>query len=168
MPPSLPHTDHAPGTGALYEEHGGRLYRYLLGMLGRPEDAEDVLQTVWSKLVGRLDRVRDPVAYLWRAARNEALRWRSGRRRRKRHEVADEELALFPDSVNPEASRDERLAITVALRGLPFEQREAVVLLAFEGLTAREAAVRLRTSENTVASRYRLAVAKLKRKLNRS
>ena len=73
MKPTRTHHEAVPGTAALYEKHGIALYRYLLGMLGRPEDAEDVLQTVWTRLVDRIERVRDPAAYLWRMARNEGL-----------------------------------------------------------------------------------------------
>ena len=69
---------------------------------------------------------------------------------------------MLPDQYNPEVSRPERLALAAALDRLPLEQREAIVLMAFEGLSAREAGERLAIPTDTVASRYRLALTKLR------
>ncbi len=60
---------------ALYDQQGEAVYRYLLGTLGRREDAEDAMQTIWYQLARRstrLLRVEDLPAYLWTAARNQA------------------------------------------------------------------------------------------------
>ena len=161
-----PRTDDA--LARLYDEHGAPVYRYLLAMLGRREDAEDVMQTVWMNLCRRLPEDADSSAYLWRAARNEARRHFARRRRHARRTAGEGALEMLPDEINPHVVNGQRVALVAALEKLPFQQREAVVLMAFEGLTAREAAERMGASENTAASRYRLAVAKLKRRLNRS
>ena len=152
----------------LYDEHAAPVYRYLLAMLGRREDAEDVLQTVWMNLCRRMPADADANAYLWRTARNEARRHFTRGRRRARHETGEAALEMLPAEINPHVVNGQRVALVAALGKLPFKQREAVVLMAFEGLTAREAAQRMGASENTAASRYRLALAKLKRQLNRS
>jgi RNA polymerase sigma-70 factor (ECF subfamily) len=57
---------------------------------------------------------------------------------------------------------DERIAIEQVLRSLPPEQREVVHLKTFEGLTFQEIADVTETSINTIASRYRYAIEKLR------
>ena len=65
------------------------------------------------------------------------------------------------DAVAPE----ERIALERALRALPVDQREVVHLHVFEGLTFREIAEQSGESINTVAGRYRYALARLKAEL---
>lgn len=110
-------------------------------------------------------RAAHPVAYLWQVARNEARRTLKRRGRRWAREVGEAPLEVLPDAANPGVSRTVRLAVAEGLRELPLEQREAVALIAFEGLSARQAAERLAIPTDTAASRYRLAVEKLRRRL---
>lgn len=156
-----------PDLARLYDLHAPELYRYLIAMVGRREDAEDALQNIWLKTHRRLAKIRQPRRYLWRAARNEARRIleRRSRRQARQTPLSDSEasLELFPDGANPEVSAAERLAVAAALARLAFEQREAVVLMAFEGLSARESGERLGIPTDTAASRWRLALAKLRR-----
>ncbi|MBI1832671.1 MAG: sigma-70 family RNA polymerase sigma factor, partial [Planctomycetes bacterium] len=53
-----------------------------------------------------------------------------------------------------------------AIMALPEEQREVLVLKVFEQLTFREIAAVMSISENTAASRYRYALAKLRESCN--
>ena len=151
----------------LYDAHGSEVYRFLLAMLGGKEDAEDACHEVWMRVYRKLRWVRQAEAYLWRTARNEARRALARRGRRRSREVRDEGLELLPDERNPGVSRADRLSVARELAGLPVKQREAVTLMAFEGLTAREAGERLGISANTAASRYRLALERLRRRLSR-
>lgn len=134
-------------------------------MLGSREEAEDALQEVWVRLQGKLHRAREPIAYLWRTARNEARRGISRRSRRRAREVWEDSLELLPEERNPGLSAADRLSISRQLGRLPLKQREAITLMAFEGLSAREAGQRLGVSSNTVSSRYRLALERLKKRL---
>jgi RNA polymerase sigma-70 factor (ECF subfamily) len=61
-----------------------------------------------------------------------------------------------------DSNPDERLALEAALRELPAEQREVVHLKAFEGLTFQEISELTAESINTVASRWRYAMEKLR------
>src|SRR5215813_12844579 len=60
----------------LFREHYQLVYRTAYGVTGSPEDAEDVLQTIFLRLIGRdvpPDLQRNPRAYLYRSAVNLSL-----------------------------------------------------------------------------------------------
>jgi RNA polymerase sigma-70 factor (ECF subfamily) len=54
------------------------------------------------------------------------------------------------------------MALETALASLPVEQREVVVLKVYEGLSFKEIAELTDISINTIASRYRYAIEKLR------
>jgi len=152
--------------GRAYDWHGAGLYRYALMLLGDTASAADAVQQVFVALVGRgrgSANIDDERRYLRRAVRNEcfsALR----RRRREIAVVADSRPlveAVDRASVDPEL----RAAVDEALRTLPSEQREVVHLKVFEGMTFQEIANLAGESINTVASRYRYAMDKLRAQL---
>jgi RNA polymerase sigma-70 factor (ECF subfamily) len=122
--------------------------------------AEDIVHDVFGTLSARAGHVlHTPDAYLRRAVRNacyDALR----KQRTRRTDTVD---APFLESLEASADRpDERIAIERALRSLPPDQREVVHLKIFEGLTFQEIADATETPPNTVASRYRYALDKLR------
>ena len=153
---------------ALYDQHAEAIYRFVLGMLGRCEDAEDAVQTIWLDLArAGLDRVRDPRAYLWTAARNRVRT--TGRRRAlslKRlvflEDEAPAETEMLPATENPDFPAERRRDVQRAILKLPTRLREMVVLVGFEGFTLHEASERLEIPAGTAASRYRRAVEKLR------
>ena len=148
----------------LYDLYGDALYRYLTLRLGSLQDAEDVLQETFVRLArygeDRRRFIRDPKAFAFRCAHNEANRfWK----RRLRHR--DGEAAFRPELVSrlfrgPDETSEVRLG--AALAGLSAEQREAVVLKEFESLTFRAIGAVCRVSANTAASRYRYGMARLR------
>ena len=145
----------------LYDGHGAGLYRYALVLVGREKDAEDVVHNVFARLAaqnGQLEGIRDARPYLFRAVRNEAA---SALRSRLRRRETSLEAADYLVSAGPMVSDERKRRLSRALDRLPAEQREAVALHAFEGLTFAEVGGLLGESPNTVASRYRLAVARL-------
>lgn len=148
--------------GRLYDSYGASLYRYAVMLLMDPSAAEDAVQQVFAALVKRGDspRLDNEAHYLRRAIRNECY---SFRRRRK--------LALFGsdsafleqvEEAASEVSPEERLTLERAIRNLPMEQRDVLHLHVFEGLTLREVADGSGESINTIASRYRYAIGKLR------
>lgn len=148
--------------GRLYDGHGERLYRYALMLLAEPAAAEDALQQVFAALLKPGAVVPDtPAHYLTRAVRNECFTML--RRRRARGEVGDP--PLLEASGPAGGSVEERLALEAALRELPPEQREVVHLHVYEGMTFQEVADAAGESINTVAARYRYALAKLRQAL---
>jgi RNA polymerase sigma-70 factor (ECF subfamily) len=140
----------------LYERHGRALLAYACALLRDPSAAEDVLHQVFLNVVrGRAAIDGDPVRYLFRAVRNTALNHIRGHAR----DVAlDAELWLE----SPDGSQETAMALQSALRLLPAEQREVVVLKIWGQLTFEEAAAVVGVSTNTAASRYRYGLEKLK------
>lgn len=150
----------------LYERHGERLYRYLLFKLGSAEDAEDALQEAFCRFARydlRWRFVRDPRAFVFRVARNEAnrlLRRRVGRREGEKVIVTEARTAFEPAFAAPE---DPSLsALLQRAEGLPAEQKEAVFLKVFYGLTFKEIGLVCGVTTNTAASRYRYGIEKLR------
>lgn len=147
----------------LYDAHGARLYRYALVLVGSQRDAEDVVQDVFVRLAAHddLGLIRDSQAYLFAAIRNEAATCLRRRQRRARHETDMDEADYLIRTTEPAPVDYRKRCIAEALRRLPSNQRVAIALHAFEGLTFAEAGALLGESPHTMASRYRLGVARL-------
>jgi len=141
----------------LYEEHGPALLAYASALLRDSSAAEDVLHQVFLNLLrGRAAVMDQAKAYLFRAVRNTALNHIRGQSR---------EVELVADGVwleSPDGSKETSVALQSALRQLPDEQREVVVMKIWGQLTFEEAAGVIGVSPNTAASRYRYGIEKLK------
>lgn len=143
----------------LYDEYAVLLYRYALGLVGAADAAQDVVQEVFLGLLrhGELRRIRNMRSYLLRAARNQALmQLRRARRECPLDGPWIDATGLGPDEAGLAAD------LEAALRGLPAEQREAVILKAVGGLSFREIGEVVAVSQNTVATRYRTALRRLR------
>jgi RNA polymerase sigma-70 factor (ECF subfamily) len=100
-----------------------------------------------------------PVGYVYRAVRNAAL---NARRSNLRLAELDPQNSVFRHrGGNQEAA----LALEKALAKLPEEQREVVVMRVWSGLTLEEMATAVGAPLNTIASRYRYALDKLREHL---
>jgi len=148
---------------AVYDAHAGALYRYLLALLGEVEEAEDALQEVFVAFLRRrgMPPIRNLRAYLLRAARTQALMMLRRRRRDRREREA---ACLSWIDADACSLGDRALAVDLdrALLTLPREQREVIALKLDEGLTFREIAELLDIPTDTAASRYRLALKRLR------
>jgi RNA polymerase sigma-70 factor, ECF subfamily len=141
-------------------------------VIGRPSDAEDVTQEVFTRHwrdPSRFDPARGEIGgYLRLMARSRALDlWRheqaGGRARDRLKLVArdDDRPAERPAAV---AERHERRqAVRAALKELPHEQREALVLSYWGSLGPDEVARRAGVPFGTARSRVRLGLEKLRR-----
>lgn len=152
-----------------YRRYGALLYSTALNVLASAEDAEDcvhdVLVRVW-KRQGAFALERGTVrSFLTVCVRNEAIsRKRSAARQqslanRLQSETSASEEFDIPDFV--ENARLER-----ALRTLPADQRDALALAYFGGMTHVQVAERLSEPLGTVKSRIALALRKLAKALN--
>ena len=152
---------------ALYDRFGERLYRAAMGMLGRREDAEDIVHEVFVAMLQsrrRLADVQDLTAYLFTALRRAT--GRSAARRAQGPVLSEtatsQAAAIVPgdDCSSPYGERLQR-----ALLALPADQREVVALKVDGELTFAQIAQVMDISINTAASRYRYALEKLRTSL---
>ena len=142
---------------AVYDGHGRDLYGYLLARTRRPHVAEDLLQAVMLRLVrsrARLRTVRSLRAYLFTIARNEWLR------RGARAKPPTEPLE---DVAAPTENVQDDTALRQAFERLAPERREVVGLKVHHGLTFAQIGEVLDLPPDTAASRYRRALAELRR-----
>ena len=130
-------------------------------LLADPAAAEDAVQQVFTSVLrsGASARLEADERYLRRAIRNECY---SVLRRRRIRPIQVEPQALLEQIASADSKPDERLALERGIRLLTPEQREVVHLHVFDGMTFREIAGASGASINTVAARYRSAVAKLR------
>ncbi len=146
----------------LYEEHGGALLRYLRGLTGRPDLAEDLLHDTFIQAVRGLDRLQradSARAWLFSIARHLGL---NAVRRARPTLPLSEGLTAAP--VPEEDPR--RLRMREAIGDLPEPQREALVLRLAQGLSYEEIAEVLAIPVGTVRSRLHNAVKNLRERLN--
>ena len=143
--------------GALYEAHALAVYHLLLARVGDRGAAEDLLQEVFLALLDRgrrATRIHNLRAYLSAIARHKAHHFDNHRPRLEELHAAE---LIAADSCPAEA-----VAVREAVRQLPVEQTEVVVLKIWHGLTFEEIGEALKISQNTAASRYRYALEKLR------
>ena len=149
----IPVTSTTPlaGFAELYERHYEAVFRAALRITGRPADAEDVLQTVFLRLLARGGEVEDvaqPAAYFRRAAVNAAV---DVLRRRELHaESAYDDLAPHA-AVQPPSLLKERLRRAIA--ALDRDDASLFLLRYVEGLSNEDLAVMFKIEKNNVAVR---------------
>jgi RNA polymerase sigma-70 factor (ECF subfamily) len=148
--------------GVLYDQYADGLYRYAVMILADSAAASDAVHQVFLGIARKAaGHIRSDERYLRRAVRNECY----SALRRRRREIGTGDGLLLETAAAIEGRPEERLAIEAAMRTLPAEQREVLHLKVFDGLTFQEIAVQLGESINTVASRYRYAIEKLRQRL---
>lgn len=155
----------APALAELYVQHKDAVFNAAFHLLGDRAAAEDVLQDVFVALV-RLGApaLHSPRAWLLTAALN---RVRDRARRPRQPADADAE-GLPGQDPGPEqlaAAGEAQVLVAAALQRLPLQQREVVVLHAFEGLSFAAIGELAGTSADTAASRWRYGCAKLRARL---
>lgn len=158
----------------LYLRHRSRLYRFLARQLhGNGALADEMFQDVWQRVITARESWRPDAAFttwLFRIAHNRlADHWRSLQYRPPAPDDADERTARVPDFDTPEqqlSEFEERRRLKMALDELPEEQREVVLLRLEQELTLEEIGEVTGVGRETVKSRLRYAMDKLRARLN--
>jgi RNA polymerase sigma factor (sigma-70 family) len=148
---------------------GPRLYGVALSITRDRRDAEEVAQDAFVRAwryAASFDARRGTVlGWLLGIARNVAMDRARVTARRPEQPVARLPLDLPADDVDPEEAAGQRDLLTRMLgqlRSLPDAQREALVAASFSGMTTREIADRSGVPQNTVKTRIRAALRRLR------
>ncbi len=157
----------------LYARHRGPLFRFLQRALREQALAEEVFQDVWQRVIAARARYRPEAKFttwLYQIAHNRlADHWRAKAHRPAAPEDAEERLAHVADPHNPERTLsdfEQRRRLQLALEELPPDQREAVLLRLEQELTLEEIGTITGVGRETVKSRLRYALDKLRARLN--
>ena len=160
---------------ALIEQYRKPLYGFILNMIDRPGDADDIFQEVWLRALRNLDSYEDRgfLSWLIRIARNLII----DRFRKRRPEVSYEqenadgvsiEHTLADRRSGPAedlAAGDIALRIRNAVEELPGEQKEVFLMRIEADLPFKEIAVIQGVSINTALARMQYALTKLRAQL---
>jgi RNA polymerase sigma-70 factor (ECF subfamily) len=156
---------------ALYDAYGRIAYGLAYRVLGEAGDAEDIVQEAFLSLwrqSKRLDAGRGSVRSLLLTIVHrraiDVLRKRSGRPERTLDDAQPVASGL-PDPLEFASQAEERERVQRALGELPPEQRNAVELTYFRGLTIAEMAEQERIPLGTAKSRLRLALERMRKTL---
>ena len=139
-------------------DHFDRLYRSAWALSGSRQDAEDLVQETYARVLARRRRVRndDDLGYLLRALRNTFISGHRARARRPRAGGADPEALDLP---HPRTRADEppvaahAREVFAAIATLPVDFRDVLVAIDVAGLSYGETARALRVRGGTIASR---------------
>jgi RNA polymerase sigma-70 factor (ECF subfamily) len=145
-------------------DHVDRLYRAAWAMCGSREQAEDLVQETFVRVLGRRRRLTggDELGYLLRALRNTFLTQRRDASRRPQTDPFDVELG---DGAPPPPEVIEAREVYAAIAALGPDCRDALVAVDVIGLSYREAARALRIREVTITSRLYRARQEVARRL---
>ena len=155
---------------ALFTEHHERVFRIARRITGDASDAEDVLQTVFLRIMRHRDReirAGDAPSYLHRAATNASLDLLRRRKAARSQPIEDAER-LLDHEPSPELNHtgtEIRDKVRAALAALNPRAAEIFVLRYFDGYGNREIARLLNTSWSTIAVTLHRTRAKLKQEL---
>jgi len=155
--------------GMIFDHYHEPIYRFIASRVHRPSDAEDLTQHVFVKALEALPRYQSrgiPFGgWLFRLARNAVI---DHVRTRHDHAELDSIIEWTHGDAGPDeiaVVRQELDAVGAALAGLTDEQREAIELRFFAGLSARETAEAMGKQEGTVRGLQFRAIAALRRQL---
>ena len=143
----------AAATEGLYERHAAKLQSYCLHQLGSREEAEDAVQTTYMNAFRALGRGVVPEAesaWLFKIAENVCLSRRRSSWRRGRIESPSDFDVIEEVVPGPTRQRDELIGIEDALASMPEQQRRAILLREWQGLSYREIGEELEVSQSAV------------------
>jgi RNA polymerase sigma-70 factor (ECF subfamily) len=170
----MPSTSVPPGFEALYARHYEAVFRAALRVTGNPADAEDVLQTVFLRVLaqsnpgrpggpgGDTEAARLPAAYFRRAAVNAAVDLL--RRRTARGETVHDDLAHSAAAESPPLLKEQ---LRRAIATLSSEDATLFLLRYVEGLSNEELASLFQLEKNNVAVRLHRIRLRLQKEMER-
>ncbi len=161
--------------GELYDRFARPLYSMVHRILPNSSDAEEIVQDVFVSLWKNADtfdsRRSSPFTWLVTIARNKAIDRIRHTKRRLPEALGSTDTESSREQIDPandaadDTDQNERADIISAwVTELPSNQREAISLAFFDGLSHPQIAEHLHESIGTIKSRIRLGIEKLRRK----
>lgn len=155
---------------ALYAQHKGPLYRFLMKTVKDRALADELFQETWARVIAARDRYRPEAKFstwLLQIAHNLAI---DGFRKLKPLASSDEAEAVFATQAAPEREQPEqalsefelRRRMQQAIDSLPDDQRETFVLRMEYELSLEDIAAITGVGRETAKSRLRYAMARIK------
>jgi len=168
-PPEMNHGVYNEPWRTCYRQLAPKLLLYARQWVASTADAEDIVQTTFIKFWKRQPDAR-PEHYplLYAALRTTAMDYRRGQERRDRREsdagfdLPNEASPFFDTAIQ---QREDAELVEAALKKLPAEQREVLVLRIWGELTFAQIAESLGLSINTITARHRYALDALRKLL---
>lgn len=154
-----------------YDQTAGALFSVALRIIGDPQEAEEIIQDVfvqiWEKAATFDPLIGVPFHWAISITRNRSIDRLRSRQRRSRviMEVEDfeaSESAISAAPLQPQLTEQELTAVRSAVKLLPTEQRQAIELAFFRGMTHPEIAEALNEPLGTIKARIRRGMLKLK------
>lgn len=137
-------------------DHIDRLYRAAWSLCGSREEAEDLVQETFLRVLRRPRLVRrdDDLGYLLRVLHNTFVSRYRARTRRPQEVALPEDISFIEDRRAADPQRHvEAAELYAAIAALPPDFRDAVVAVDVAGMSYREAARAFGTREATIATR---------------
>lgn len=157
--------------GELYERYVEKIYSYVYYRTGNHHDAEDLTARVFSRAMGHIETYTDRgvpfQAWLYRIAHNLVANWHRDRGRRKIIPL-DEFVAASLKSDAPDhqaEDKEEREALLEAIRRLPEERQQLLLLKFVEGLSNAEIGAIMGRTEGAIKSLYHRTLLALRDEL---
>lgn len=157
----------ADAVARVYDCYGARIYSVALYITNDPGSAEEITQDLFAWLstnAASYDASRGRLEpWLARLARNRAIDWLRGRHgTRREREVPLPETPLADDRNDVALTVQRRVDLAAALAVLPPEQREAIELTFWLGLSPKEIAAWHDCPQQTIYTRLRAGLDKLR------
>jgi len=156
-----------PGFEEIFQEHYHMTYRTAYGVTGSSQDAEDIAQTIFLRLLRRKfppDLKKNPRAYLYGAAVNLSL---TTIQQRKRHVLTDdaEQFEARPSEDTSQSAEEIHRRLFEAVAELSPESAHILILRYVHNYSDAEIAKLLGTSRGTIAVSLYRSRARLRKKL---
>jgi RNA polymerase sigma-70 factor (ECF subfamily) len=157
-----------------YDQTAGTLFSTAIRILGDAHEAEEVIQDaflqIWGKAATFDAALGAPFYWALSITRNRAIDRLRARQRRVRlsdelHEAAAADSPPFASPLQNALSEEDLAIVRSAVNGLPGEQRQAIELAFFGGMTHAEIAETLREPLGTIKARIRRGMLKLRESL---
>ena len=157
----------------LYQKYVGRIYNYVYYRTGNTFDAEDLTEKVFQRALAHIQHYEDKgipfSAWLYRIAHNLVANWHRDNSRNKEVSIEDHQGLHVPDE-HPENSlvqNQEAEILLKAIRKLPAERQELIILKFVDRLSNAEIGEIMNKSEGAVKSLYHRTLISLRVKIKK-